>query len=582
MHVKRLPPIADLLHQPWVDRVAAIMPGMRWMRSYQRAWLWRDLLAGVSMAAVIVPLAMAYGQLSGLPPIVGIYASLLPLVAYSLFGTSKHLIIGPDASTTALMVTVIAPLAGGNVARFAALAGTLALLVGVLFVAAGVMRLGFIADFLSKPILIGYMNGLSLTVVASQLGKLSGIQIGATSFLGQVGEFLGKFGQVHWPTFLLGLVVLIFLVVLHSVAPQAPGPIIAIVGATVLTIMLHLDAQGVVTLGYLTPGLPAIRIPQFSLRDVGTLSSEAAGIALLIFSDTILNARTFARRGGYQVDVQRELIALGMANAAAGISGGYPVSASGARTAINESLGSKSQLSGLVAAVVLALILVGFTSLLGSFPVTALGAILISVMVGLLDIATMRQLYRQHMTEFLIALVTLIGVLLAGLIQGIVIAVLLSFLFLLFRAVRPHDAVLGRVEGIEGYHDVEDYPTGETIPGLIVYRFDAPLFFANAQQLKARALSLVASASPAAKWFLLDAEAITDLDSTAAETLHELDEELGGRGVTLVLARAKGPLRERLARTGLAQLLTPERLFPSVRSAVDAFLATQPPDNEAG
>ncbi|HEX8981382.1 MAG TPA: sulfate permease [Ktedonobacterales bacterium] len=553
---------------PWLTRV---IPGIGWIRGYQRAWVWSDLLAGVTVAAVIVPIAMAYGQLSGLPAVVGIYASLLPLVMYPLFGSSRLLILGPDTSTAALVVAAVAPLAAGDLPRYAALASTLAILVGLLCILAGVVRLGFVANFLSKPILVGYMNGLAFTVIASQLGKMTGIRIQADTFVGQVSEFLRKLGQSHWPTALIAIGTLAIVLILKCVAPRIPGALVAVMSATVLVAVFDLTRYGVATVGAIPPGLPALRLPTITVVDLGPLFSAAIGIVLLTYSDTILNARTFAARNHYPIDSNQELIGLGVANLSAGITQGYPVSASGTRTAVNEAAGGKSQLAGVIAAVCLVAILLFFTGVLSSFPSASLGALLVAAMVGLIDLRTLGGLYRFSKREFVIALVALVGVLLIGLLEGILLAVGLSLILLIARAVRPHDAVLGDVKGFEGYHDIGDFADAETLPGLLVYRFDGPLFFANASHFRDRVLELVNESETPIVWFLLDAEAITDVDATAMEMLEGLQPELAAMDIVLAVARAKSFLREMLAQGRLLQAIGSERVFPTIRSGVAAY-----------
>ncbi len=553
---------------PWLMRV---IPGIGWIRSYQRAWIWSDLLAGVTVAAVIVPIAMAYGQLSGLPAVVGIYASLLPLILYPLFGSSRLLILGPDASTAALVVAAVAPLAAGDLPRYAALASMLAILVGLLCILAGVVRLGFVANFLSKPILVGYMNGLAFTVIVSQLGKMTGIPMQADTFAGQVIEFFRKLGQAHWPTVLIAIGTLATVLILKHVAPRIPGTLLAVVSATILVQVFSLTRYGVDTVGAIPPGLPALRLPTITATDLGPLLSAAIGIVLLTYSDTILNARTFAARNHYPIDSNQELIGLGVANLSAGITQGYPVSASGTRTAVNEAAGGKSQLAGVIAAACLVAILLFFTGVLSSFPSASLGAVLVAAMVGLIDLRTLGSLYRFSKREFVIALVALVGVLLIGLLEGILVAVGLSLILLIARAVRPHDAVLGDVKGFEGYHDIGDFADAETLPGLIVYRFDGPLFFANASHFRDRVLELIDESKTPIVWFLLDAEAITDVDVTAMEMLQGLQRELARMGVALAVARAKSHMREMLAQSGLLQAIGSERVFPSIRSGVAAY-----------
>lgn len=543
------------------------------MRTYRLSWFHSDLIAGATVAAVIVPIGMAYGQLAGLPPVAGIYASMLPLIAYAFLGSSRLLVVGPDASSAALVAAAVAPLAAGSATRYAELAALLAVLAGLLCVIAGIARLGFVANFLSKPILNGYMNGLALTVIASQLPSVLGIPVTVSGFFPQIAQLVTNISHTHLAALGIGVGVFAVIWIVQSFAPRVPGPLVAVAGATLVVAVWHLDAHGVSTIGTIPSGLPTLTVPHASPNDVISLLGGAFGIALLTFSDTILNARSFAARIGDHVHTNQELIGLGVANSLAGLSQGFPVSASGARTAVNEAAGAKTQLANIVAAVVLAFVLLFLTGLFSTFPTAALGAILIVAAIRLVDLDTLRVLAHSDRRELAVALVTLAGVLVVGLLQGIVLAIALALLLLLARAVRPHDAVLGQVKGVDGFQDVEEYPEGNTVPGLIVYRFDAPLFFANAEFFEMRVRTLLAEAQGSVEWFLLDAEAITAIDSTAAQVLQETRRELASQGIALVVARAKHPVREELARFGLIESIGEQRFYPSIRSAVAAFIA---------
>lgn len=554
-------------------RLERIMPGITWMRAYQRANLRHDLIAGVTLAAVILPIAMAYGQLAGLPPIAGVYASILPLVVYALFGPSRLLVLGPDTSTAALVAAAVLPLAGGNAAHAMSLAAALALLVGVFSLIASATRLGFVADFLSKPILIGYINGLALSVIAGQLGKVFGVSIRSGDSFRQIAELITKLPQTNLPTLAIGAGVMALIIVLRRVAPRVPAPLIAVVGATLVASIFQLDARGVATIGAIPAGLPAPRIPSVSLSELGDMLPDALGITLLTFSDTILNARTFATRNGYSVDANHELIGLGVGNIAAGLTQGFAISASGTRTAVNEAAGGRTQLAGVTAAVTLGVILLFLTGPMSRFPVAALGGALIAVILTLLDFSAFHQLYHLRLPEFAVALVTLLGVLTVGLLPGLAIAVALSFLLVLARAVRPHDAVLGKTPGLDGYHDIEDYPESERAPGLLIYRFDGPLFFANTSRFKSRVIGLAEAQDPPLRWFILDAEAITDVDSTALEALEDVRRHLTGQGAVVAIARAKSTIRERMERAGLVAAIGADHLYPSIRTAVAGYEA---------
>ena len=557
--------------------LARVIPGITWVRTYRLSWLRSDLVAGATVAAVIVPIGMAYGQLAGLPPVAGIYASMLPLIAYAFLGSSRLLIVGPDASSAALVAAAVAPLAAVSTARYAEFAALLAVLTGLLCVIAGIARLGFIANFLSKPILNGYMNGLALTVIAGQLPNVLGIPVTASGFFPQIAQLATNVSHTHLATLTIGVGVVAVIWALQRFAPRVPGPLVAVVGATLVVAVWHLDTRGVHTIGAIPAGLPTLTVPPVSLNDAISLLGGALGIALLTFSDTILNARSFAARTNDHVHTNQELIGLGVANGLAGLSQGFPVSASGARTAVNEAAGAKTQLASIVAAGVLALMLLFLTGLFSTFPTAALGAILIAAATRLVDVSTLQMLARSDRRELAVAVVTLTGVLVVGLLQGIVLAIALALLLLLARAVRPHDAILGQVKGVDGFHDVEEYPQGSTIPGLIVYRFDAPLFFANAEFFERRVRTLVAEAHGSVEWFLLDAEAITAIDSTAAQVLEETRRGLASQGIVLVVARAKHPVRGELARFGLLASIGTQRFYPSIRSAVAAFIARRHP-----
>lgn len=552
-------------------RIERFAPGVAWMRAYQRADLRHDLIAGVTLASVILPIAMAYGQLAGLPPIAGVYASILPLVAYALFGSSRLLIIGPDTSTAALVAGTILPLAGGSSTHAMALAAGLALMIGVFSLIASVARLGFIADFLSKPILLGYINGLALSVIAGQLGKIFGVQISSGDFFRQIAELVTNLPQTNLPSLAIGVSVMAFIIILRRVAPRVPGALIAVAGATVVASVFQLDALGVATIGYIPPGLPALQFPAVSPGELAAMLPGALGITLLTFSDTILNARTFAVRHNHIVQPNRELIGLGAGNIIAGLSQGFAVSGSGTRTAVNEGAGGRTQLAGVTAAVTLGLILLFLTGPLSRFPTAALGGALIAAILPLLDFAAFRHLYSLRRREFAVALVTLLGVLTVGLLPGLAIAVTLSFLLVLARAVRPHDAELGKTPGLDGYHDIGDYPESEIEPGLLIYRFDGPLFFANANYFKSRVIELAEGRDPPLRWFILDAEAITDMDSTALETLEEARRMLVAKGVVVAIARAKSSIRERLERAGLADAIGLDHMYPSIRTAVAGY-----------
>ncbi len=553
--------------------IEQILPGLRVVRTYQRRWLPADLLVGVTIFAMLVPQGIAYAQLAGVAPVVGLYTAIGALVGYALFGSSRRLMIGPESSSALLVVAAVAPVAaGGSPARFAILVALLALLVGVIALAAGLARLGFLADFISKPILIGYIAGVSFTMIAGQLDKLFGIPIESENFFQMIGELLVGLGQIHVLTLMIGLVLIVFILVLRRFAPKVPGGLIVVVIMTVISALLQLDTYGVTVVGPIPPGLPQFGLLDLRFTDIWSLLPSALTLTLIVFTDAILTARTFAEKHGEKVNANRELIGLGAANISSALIQGFPVAVSQSRTAVNEAAGGKTQLLGIVAAALLAVFLLWFTWLLKDLPQVALSAIIIAAAINLIEVKPLLRMYRVRWIEFNLALVTFIGVLSIGILPGILIAVLLALVIVISKISRPHDAVLGVVEGIDGYHDIEEYANSETEPGLIVYRFDAPLFFANAEYFLTQVQELIDAAVPPVKWLLIDAEAIVDIDVTAAETLLTLQRELERKGVVLAIARASHPLQRMLKRAGLTERIGPEHLYPTVRTGVRAFL----------
>ncbi len=556
--------------------IEKVVPGLKVARTYERRWLWADLFAGVTIFAMLVPQGIAYAQLAGVAPVVGLYTAIGALVGYAIFGISRRLMIGPESSSALLVATVVAPMtAGGSPARFAILAALLALLVGVIALVAGLARFGFLADFVSKPILIGYIAGVSLTMIAGQLGKLFGINIESENFFQMIWELLTHLGQTHVLTLVTGLVLLVFLLMLRRFAPKVPGGLIVVIMMTIVSALLQLDTYGVKVVGPIPSGLPQFGLPDLRFSDVWNLLPSSLILTLIVFTDAVLTARSFAEKHGEKVDANRELIGLGAANIASALIQGFPVAASQSRTAVNEAVGGKTQLLGIVAAALLVIFLLWFTWLLKSLPQVVLAVIIIVAAINLIEVKPLLRVYRVRWVEFYLALATFIGVLSIGVLAGILVAVLLALVIVISKISRPHDAVLGSVEGIDGYQDIEEYANSETRPGLIVYRFDAPLFFANADYFLTQVQELIDAAEPPIKWLLIDAEAIADIDVTAAEALSKLQSELEGKGVVLAIARASHPLQRMLKRAGLTELIGSAHFFPTVRTGVQAFLEQQ-------
>ena len=553
-----------------------VIPALQVARIYQRSWLRADLLAGVTIFAMLVPQGIAYAELAGVAAVIGLYTAIGALIGYALFGSSRRLMIGPESSSALLVATMVAPVAaGGSPARFALLAALLALLVGTISLTAGLARLGFLADFVSKPILIGYITGVALIMIVGQLGKLFGIPISSENFFRTIRELLTHLGQTSVVTLIVGLVLIAFILVLRRFAPRVPAGLIVVIVMIIVSALLHLDRYGVTVVGPLPSGLPQFGLPDLKFIDVWNLLPSALILTLIVFTDAVLTARTFAEKHGEKVDASRELIGLGAANITSALVRGFPAAASQSRTVVDDVSGGKTQLVGIVAAALLALFLLWFTWVLASLPQVALSAIIIAAALNLIEVKPLRRVYSVRRVEFYLALVTFIGVLSIGILAGILVAVLLALVVVIGRISRPHDAVLGSVEGVDGYHDIEEYAHSETLPGLIVYRFDAPLFFANADYFLTRVQELIDAAVPSIEWLLIDAEAIVDIDVTAAEVLGKLQSELERKGTVLAIARASHPLQRMLMRAGLTERIGAEYLYPTVRTGVQAFVDQQ-------
>jgi SulP family sulfate permease len=545
--------------------------GATTLRHYRRDWLRPDLIAGITIAAYLVPQVMAYAQLAGLDPVVGLWSAVLPAIAYGLLTTSRHISIGPESTTAVMVVAAVAPLAGGDPIRFAALTAALAILVGLVCVIAGLLRLGFLGDLLSQPILVGYMAGVALIMVLSQLGRLTGIEVAAEGLIQGLVEIAGRLDEVHLATLAVGLGVVIFLLLVAWLRPGVPGPLIAVVGATVVVALLGLEDAGVEVVGDIPAGLPPVGLPAIDLRDVPLLAASAVGVAVVAYTDVILTGRAFADRRGYAIDANAELLALGGSNIAAGLTAGMPVSSSGSRTAIGDSVGGKTQLAAIVAGLAVVVVLVALGGVLARFPNAALGGLVVYAGLRLIDVAGLRRLARFRPSELVLAIAAAIGVLVAGVLIGILIAIALSVMDLFARVARPAAAVLGRAPGVAGLHDVTDYPDAVTIPGLVVFRYDAPLCFANANDFRTRAMEAVAAETEPVEWLLLNAEANVEVDLTAADALGQLHDDLESRGIVLALARVKQDLRDQLERIGLITHIGPERIFATLPVALEAF-----------
>ena len=531
----------------------------------------------MTVAAYLIPQCMAYGELAGVGPVQGLWAILPALLIYTLLGTSPQLSMGPESSTAVMTAVAIAPLAATSDTSYLMLASLLACAVGLLCVVGYAARLGFLADLLSKPILIGYMTGVAVIMIAGQLSRVSGVPIEAESVAGQLMEFWSHLNQAHRPTLAVGGFVLVFLFAVQARFPRAPGPLLTVLLATVMVALLGLDQQGVRVVGEIPAGLPHFVVPLASRPEVLQILAAAVGIAIVGYSDNVLTARALAARQGHTIDANQELLALGIANLGGGLMQGFPVSSSASRAAIGDSMGSKSQVYSLVAFGVVLGVLLFLRPLLALFPTAALGALVIFAATKLVDIPEFLRLRQFRQGDFALALATTVGVLATDLLVGVAIAVGLSVIELFARIARPHDAVMGRVPNIPGLHDIKDWPEATTIPGLVIYRYDAPLFFANAADFKRRALAVVEAEATPVEWLVVNTEAIVEIDITAADALVELYEKLRRRGVTLALARVKQDLYAQLKRCGLLDLIGTEHIFFTLPSAIDGFHQRQQP-----
>ena len=554
--------------------IVRAVPGLGVLRSYRPGWFGKDLTAGLILTALLVPQGMAYAELAGLPPITGLYTSILCLIGYAIFGPSRILVLGPDSSLGPMIAACIIPLvaANGDPAKAVAYGSILALMVGAITVLAGVFKLGFVADLLSKPTQIGYMNGLALTIVIGQLPKLFGFSVDADGLIDETVRFFEGVadGETVPAALAIGVGSLVLILAFQRLLPRIPGVLVAVVLAILAVNLFDLVDRGVKVVGPLPEGFPPFTVPIVPLGDLTLLLAGALGIALVSLTDTISTASAFAARSGDQIDGDKEMIGIGAANIAAGFFQGFPVSTSGSRTAVAAQNGAKTQVTGLVGAAAIALMLLFAPGLLRNLPQPTLAAVVIAASLSLADIAGMRRLWRQRKSDFALATAAFLGVALLGVLPGIGLAVVLSILDVFRRAWRPYQAVLGRVPGLAGYHDTGVYPNADLLPGLVIFRFDSPLFFANANTFRDQALAL-ADTDPRPQWILVAAEPITDIDTTAADLLEDLDIRLNEKGVSLVFAEMKSRVHDRVERYELTGTINPEHFYPTISEAVRAY-----------
>src|SRR3954454_5719560 len=549
-------------------------PGFQILSDYKAAWFPHDVIAGLVLTTMLVPVGIAYALASGVPGIYGLYATIVPLLAYALFGPSRILVLGPDSSLAAVILGVVLPLAGGEPLRAMTLAGMMALVSGTLCILAGLVRLGFVTELLSKPIRYGYMNGIALTVLISQLPKLFGFSVNGVGPLRDFVRFaqgiLG--GQANWTSFAVGAGTLAAILLLKRYK-RIPGLLLAVVAATVVVDILNLAATaGVKVLGPLPQGLPSFALPRISFAQLSDVIIGGCAVAMVAFADTSVLSRTYAAKMRTPVDPNQEMIGLGAANLAAGLFRGFPISSSSSRTPVAEAAGAKTQFTGVVGAIAVALLLMFAPNLLKDLPSSALAAVVIAAAIGLFEFADLRRIYRIQQWEFWLSMVCFVGVAVFGVIPGIGIAIVIAVIEFLWDAWRPHFAVLGRVDGVRGYHDIARYPAARRIPGLVLFRWDAPLFFANAELFHQRILDAIAESPSPVRRIIVTAEPVTSIDVTSADMLAELEHSLTESGIELRFAEMKDPVKDKLRRFELFDRFGAADFYPTIGSAVDAYL----------
>ena len=550
------------------------LPGLQVLSRYEAAWLPRDLMAGLVLTTMLVPVGIAYATASGLPGIYGLYATIVPLLAYALFGPSRILVLGPDSSLAPVILAVVLPLSAGDPMRAVAVASMMAVVSGLVCIVIGVMRLGFVTELLSKPIRYGYMNGIALTVLISQLPKLFGFSIEDSGPLRELAQIARSVlgGKANWTAFAVGAGTLAAILLLKRFK-RIPGLLIAVVGATVAVGALGLDeSAGVQVLGPLPQGLPSFALPAIGLADLGQIVIGGCAVAMVAFADTSVLSRTYAAKTRSSVDPNQEMIGLGAANLAGGLFQGFPISSSSSRTPVAEAAGAKTQLTGVVGALAVALLLLFGPNLLENLPSSALAAVVIAAAIGLFEFRDLRRILRIQPWEFWLSVGCFVGVAVLGVIPGIGLAILAAVIEFLWDAWRPHYAVMGRVDGIRGFHDIKRYPEARLVPGLVLFRWDAPLFFANAELFHQRLLEAVAQSPTPVKRVIVAAEPVTSIDVTSADMLAELERSLRESGIELRFAEVKDPVKDKLKRFGLLERFGAESFQPTVGAAVDAYL----------
>jgi len=557
-----------------------LVPAIRQARTYQRSWLGNDLVAGLVLVGMLAPAGMAYATAAGLPPVTGLYASIVPLVVYAIFGPSRVLILGPDSSLTPLLLAAIVPLAAAGSGEAVAIAGALSIMAGAVCIAAGLARFGFIAELLSAPVRYGYLHGIALTIIIAQAAKLSGFSVSSESLITQFRQLVDGLstGRANGWALAVGVSSVVLIVVLRAMSKVVPAALVVVLFGIVIALVLGLPDRGVPLVGQLPSGVPSPMIPDIDWGTARTLVGAALGVAFVAFADTSVVSRTMALRRGDDVDANHELVALGMANVASGLFQGFAVSASSSRTPVAEAAGSRTQLTGMIAALALLVVTVAAPGAFRNLPDASLAAIVIAAAISLIDLPAMRRLYRVRRSEFALAVVAFLAVAVLGPVDGVIVAVVLSVLNFMRLVWKPHTAELVRVDGLKGYHDRVRHPEGNVVPGLMLYRFDAPLFFANARFFATDIERRVAAQDVPVRCVIVTAEPITDIDTTAAETLREMVDDLRTKGVELRFSELKGSVRERLDRYDLFGGNEPDHSARTTGEAVKRFVRDYPSD----
>ncbi|HKR11705.1 MAG TPA: SulP family inorganic anion transporter [Pyrinomonadaceae bacterium] len=551
--------------------IAKLLPGIDLIRTYRREWFSNDLVAGLSLAAVALPIGIAYAQLAGFPPVVGIYSCILPAVAYALFGSSRQLVVNPDAAACSIVAATVTPLAAGNALRYAELSIVLTVMTGVLCIAGGLAGFGVIANFLSRPILTGYLNGIALTIIAGQLGALFGFKVSPGGFFHTVVETVSRLNETHIATFALGATLLVLILLLKRLTPRIPSPLVAAAFGAAAVFALSLNANGVTVVGAVPAGFPAPTIPAVNTSEISPLLFGAIGIALVSFCSMMTTARGFAAKNGYRINVNQDLFALGVSDLASAFNRGFVVSGADSRTAVADASGGKSQMASIFAALVMAVVLIFLTGPLAYVPTAALAAILISSALGLFDWGSLRRYYHLSKPEFRHSVIAMLGVMTLGVLRGVLIAVALALLNLLRHASHPRDKVLGLIEDDGEIYTATEDDGGTIVPGLIIYRFESALVFFNADYFTDRVRTLIRNADAKPRRLLFDAESVPVLDVSGAYAIDDLRSELKEQGIMFGIAGAGDLFRIMLERAGVAERIGSENLFHTVHAGAESF-----------